>query len=440
MNKLFNSTNIQNSIIILLTQLYIVLCCFPHLTKLPITGYKLQPSELIFFLLSIFIFTQKSFYIYLTNTFTAMFKKKAYLILSISFYLSVVFISTGFNFFKTTLLETIGVLYLVTAFFVLFYIFSHDRFGNPGIWKKRLIFSMIIAGASGLVGWFFHMLGFENPTGIVRNYPYFGEVFRLQGFTATPAFFFNIVGTAFIMIWMSDDRKAEFNSGKILLFILGAALVLTLSKSLLIILICILLFEVLKKDIPKNLKTIGFITAFGIFIFLQTATHFLFVSSETATTEETFIDDTYVSNLPIYQSGDFCILETNYLLYKRSAIIAGYRNPLFGVGLGQHTYFLQNLATEPAYIDKYHGQSGDSHSTFTGMFGELGILGFLSVIFLFMTLFKVTMHLPSQFWWTVLFFTLESINADIMNFRHFWIFIALIAAFAAKGVGKKQGQ
>ncbi|MGK0365636.1 MAG: hypothetical protein ACI85O_002702, partial [Saprospiraceae bacterium] len=77
---------------------------------------------------------------------------------------------------------------------------------------------------------------------------------------------------------------------------------------------------------------------------------------------------------------------------------------------------------------------------FTGMFGELGILGFLSVIFLFMTLFKVTMHLPSQFWWTVLFFTLESINADIMNFRHFWIFIALIAAFAAKGVGKKQGQ
>lgn len=410
--------------------IYILSTAFPAWLRPENTLYGLQPADFIFLFLVVFLLLKSDFGKFILreskDTFTTrngLFSLNGAVLL----YVASVGISAAFNCGAEVMKEFIGTLYLATLYLCFKYIFS--AFGLS-FSDKSIRLLGLAAALTGLSGWMLHTVGIDNPTGLVRDYPYFGRVFRLQGFTPTPAFFYNIVGFVFIYVWTAGRQQFSRFVHYGLLILLGFALILTLSKSLLLTAAIILFYEALKRR--KYLKVAGFAAAFFLLFFMQIATHFLFVSCTAAAREESLQDDMYVSNVPIYRSGDFCILETNYLLYKRSALICAARNFPLGVGLGQHTHFLQKLAEEPAYAEKYRGQSGDTHSTYTGMLCETGFLGFVAVVFIFFLLFKNSARLLPSFWWVALFFALEAVNTDIMNFRHFWIFIAAVAAFTVR--------
>ena len=82
-------------------------------------------------------------------------------------------------------------------------------------------------------------------------------------------------------------------------------------------------------------------------------------------------------------------------------------------------------------------QSYDPHSTYLGALAETGITGLLALVgFLLVVYAKLTsitsMKTDSRYLVFIILFTcflIEAISTDIMNFRHFWVMLAVIFAY-----------
>ena len=124
----------------------------------------------------------------------------------------------------------------------------------------------------------------------------------------------------------------------------------------------------------------------------------------------------------------------SYYLLKRIALKAFWREPLTGVGLGRF-----HEVTDRAYREgKIHAvyRYIDPHSTLSGRLAETGIFGGITLILLWVGFIFFAMNLlkrPNQDAWMIrailagmIGLLINSVNADIMNFRFLWVVFAIV--------------
>lgn len=120
----------------------------------------------------------------------------------------------------------------------------------------------------------------------------------------------------------------------------------------------------------------------------------------------------------------------------KMAIGMGLDNPILGVGRGN---FILN--SKP-YADKVYDKRNDfvyneitrvvPHTTFIGMFAELGILGFITFSSIFIVLFYKMFKYPKKINIIIIIcmlcFFVESLALNLENFRGLWLFLAIALA------------
>ena len=127
----------------------------------------------------------------------------------------------------------------------------------------------------------------------------------------------------------------------------------------------------------------------------------------------------------------------SYYLIKRIAVRTFLEHPWTGIGIGRF-----HVATERAYQEgRIHRpyRAIDPHSTLLGALAECGILGGAAVIALLVTALLTPRHAATSTIdaWVVpalhaaiVGLIINSLNADIMNFRFLWVGLAALRAAA----------
>ena len=411
----------------LLLAAYIISAGFTDVLSLPVIGKKIQLPELIF--IPLFI---SWIYFFRKDIFTQL--KPDSLQWSIVVFLLVMTLSAANGNQLKGYFEVIGLVYLILVMII--FITSLTIIPNPSKWiTKSFAICGLIAATLGILGWLLFQFGTNNT--LVKfepHYPYLGQIARATGLTTTPNMLFNLVGVCFLIylssfLSLSKKRPEHY----LVLIILSMALLLTFSKTLLLLLISILglWYQHSSKSNGRKITLVGF--SLAMFIICMIGTHFVFIKPPREKNANMY--EGYFEKEPLASIGAYEIYPSNYAVLKKTSIIAGTEN-ILGVGPGGYNDFLQKLKSAGRYPEHY--ENFDPHSLYTGTFGELGIFGLLALLWMtyevarrLIRVQKTNTFLAKGLMACFIFFALEGLVLDILNFRHLWILLGMLAFISA---------
>lgn len=412
---------------------YMLSIGFQTLFDWPVVGAKVQLPELFFLCLAGYIgfFQRKEWFAFVKSKF------RHPLVRAIACY--------ALAFFATNLvvgqlscwLEWIGLLYLATVFLTVWWIGQSPDFFD---WITGAFSQMGAAAAlTGLILW----IGSDwFPWGInIMYYPAIGVVRRATGFTPTPNMLFSILAGSLIVRvlvvhWQAGDRgKAYWLTG-----IMAAGAVATCSKQWLLLLVAgfFMASRVLERPFWRKTSQIG---AFWGLCFFLLFSHISVLKKDVppAVLERLAYEFQLLVPAPIGAFGSYDIYWNGYALWKKTAVLAGFESFPFGIGAGGHCTFVETLRGRGHYPAKF--PCNDPHCTYTGAFGELGGLGFVALLWLGWQLAQMVrrvLRLARQnrqcygmafaLATFLLYFGLEALVVDVLNFRHLWVAIGVVAA------------
>ncbi len=286
----------------------------------------------------------------------------------------------------------------------------------------------------GLAGWGLSMGGTPNlQVSIFENYPYFGTVHRLKGFTSTPSMFIAIASVGFFAALYHVAIRSQKTSYLIMGLIVLCASLCAFTKSWIYMLAFACAYTIFSRQ-KKLSVPIALICLTGTAHFCMT--HFLVLPQEYKR-DTVFLASPYTNNRIAAEAMGAVIFETCYISSKRAAIRLGLRQPLLGIGPGNFRHALDGLKKEGVYPGKL--PNFDPHCTVLRSFAEAGIPAALltiaiSVCLILMTLqvYACDKNLGTWMLLTVSVFLWESISTDVLHFRHYWFVYAIIFATAAK--------
>lgn len=295
----------------------------------------------------------------------------------------------------------------------------------------------IVAALSGIIGWVLAEFRIETILAMSADvsYPYLGYIGRATGFMNSPNMLFNLLGVCIIIyLPLFLDLPKKKLTDHLVLYVLIFGAILTFSKSIFLLVICIIYILYQKRKTSfASIKFLKITITSLLFIFWVVGTHVLIRKTNTIDWTQRK-EKAYSVSEPFHTAGDYQLYKTNYLINKESAIRAGLRNPIFGVGPGSFNDFVGQLKMEglyPPYFINF-----DPHSTYLGAFAEMGIFGLLALMILcyqvFLSLRKtkrnqtVISSFSISLLACLLFMALEAISIDVMNFRHLWILFAML--------------
>jgi hypothetical protein len=134
----------------------------------------------------------------------------------------------------------------------------------------------------------------------------------------------------------------------------------------------------------------------------------------------------------------------SYLRIKQVAWDAFVGSPLTGIGLDRFHTVTETAFAEGRLTAPY--RAIDPHSTFFGRFAEAGAIGGVSLIVLWLIVAVAVRKLWAQqpHSWLVIAVTagiagtfVNSMNADVMNFRFLWAAFGLLRGLAGSGSGER---
>lgn len=450
---------------------YIIAIGFLEIFDFPIVGAKIQPPEVIFLLIfGLWLFHPASFFEGSgvrsqelgggSSSFSILPKvlgDLGGLRGAIVFYFLAFFFSCLANNYLKSWLEFSGLIYLI----LLFYIFQESLKRNY-IEIGKLLFkwfpiSGAIAALIGIIGWILTQNGIHTQlaNSTTTYYPYFGYIGRAKGFTTNPNMLMSIL--AICILLKSSEMLFK---GKIawkdwlILGILGLGAFLTFSKTLVVLAMGLIFVWMLASNLGGNLNFLPKLkrTPFAwtgiilLFLFFNFGSHIAVFDKEKIDWDA-LIQKAYTEDEPFAEIQGKYLIATNYWINKRSSLIAGSRNIPFGVGPGGQNEFVGQLKEEgkyPKFFTNY-----DPHSTYFGAFGELGIVGFLALMALCFAVFKklkqllgvenqegkaIAIGLAACF----CYIAVEAITTDVMNFRHYWVLLAVLAMISDPNLGRSK--
>jgi hypothetical protein len=415
----------KESIWQLLLGLYIIFFSVKIL-DLPLTKNKLQPGDLIFLVISATtLFHLKKIRFWQLN-------RIDYAVL---FWLIAHLITCLFHPTSASIFELIGTLYLSCLYFIINLLWQNNSVKDiEQFFCKYINISVALISTIGLIIYVLALAGF--PTSFVlflHDYPYFGDLYRLQVWTRQPIMLSSIL-SVFILFLIPFKNNNYLN--KWILVIALVALILTFSKSTAIFVACFSSFILFSKFKTYLLKsTIIIASAFCIYLF---ATHYVIINKSEFKQGHFFF---FLDKTPSADLGESYLLKTGYLMLKERSAYAFINNPIVGIGSGNLTKYKEYYPNENYKIistDYY-----DPHSSITGILSEMGIIGFAAFVFLYFSLFKTILSykisnnsvtnlefkLKAALLLILIYMLSEAFCADVMNFRHYWIIFAFISVF-----------
>ncbi len=395
---------------------------FTFLIELPIFKYKIQFTEIIFFFLLFNLPIQKSLLLLYKK------HKSLFIILFVFLLLDI------FNAFKSNdinqILETIGKIYLFLLFTTLYTFFS-----NISLLQIINLLRFAITCATyfiflNLLFGIYQIVNFNNSKFFIlfHNYPYFGTIFRFRSFTIHPNMLNNLISVFTIfMIGTSDFSKKKFFN--YIFFLISFIIILsTFSKSVPLFLMgCTMLFFYKY----FNRKTFFIYSTILIFLIIQLLSSHLIFAPKSSELKESLKTTDFSSDKILFETNNFYIIETGYLTLKKIEIDLFLKNPFFGIGSGKFNSKLDYYRFKNIYPQKM--PNFDPHSTYFGLLAENGLIQFLLLFLFLILLIRIIVHnnyflinnTTFSSYIILILFIIEGISTDILNFRHFWVFISL---------------
>jgi hypothetical protein len=323
--------------------------------------------------------------------------------------------------------------YLTGVYCVFRFITSSKKENSLQYFSRYFILLGLIAGATGIAGYFYSLATCEQfLVSTYGDFPYTGTIRRLIGFTDSPTMFILLITTSlfFLLENISRKNKISFQDAALVLLFIFAGL-LTLSKSIVLMLTGILLFFIYKKTVGTTKKILSRLVLSGSLIVMVIGTHLIISKKQQISSANT--DVPYTSPVKVIETENYRVNLSIYSTLKKLAIKTGTEDPIKGCGPGQFQNALSKMKAENNYPNSY--PLFLPHSTITGAFAETGIPGLIGVlvficsIIIFYT--KNKNAIENQFGPVVkiilLLLLIEMISTDVMHIRHYWILFGLIA-------------
>ncbi|MEO8886594.1 MAG: O-antigen ligase family protein [Mucilaginibacter sp.] len=418
--------SISNTIFNFLCIALIASVFFTNLMHLRQSGTKLQLTEIIFLLTIPFIPYKKLIDHHL--------KRNRTFILIVLVYLTLDMLSSVLSHQLSAILESMGRFYLFGLFAILNYWFSNFS-KNDLLIKLTKIFIICTVGivVFAIIGYIMAFKrGWSPYIFNATDYPYFGSLYRLKGPTIYPSMLISnlIFLLLFITgVWKDSLMRKTLSTVFVLLWI---CVILTFSKSILLLIAAMLVFIFKYKGRLSKTSLISIIALLAIpMIFL---THVI-VLKKGSNEIENLKSTAFSTNRIVYETDNYVLIEASYLATKRADIAIARDNLFFGVGTGNFNDRLWQYK-ERLGIPPRLGHF-DPHSTYLGAFAENGLFAGIILLvvlgFVFNEFIKRKDLLTDNFLLALfliyLFFLIDGISTDILNFRHLWLFFALALTY-----------
>jgi hypothetical protein len=425
-----NHKDKKDNIFNLLCFVLIASTFFTNLVHIRHFGTKLQLTEIVFILLLPFIPYAKVWQYQLSNNLSFIKLVVLYLILDI--------ISSLLSHQTSAIAESLGRCYLFTVFLILSYQFG--TFNLNGLMERiSYNFMFCAVGIILLSAYAYLMLAFNRRTPYLMFfdvYPYFGRLYRLRGPTVFPSMLISLLSLLLVFVLgifgHSKIRKSNLAIIFILLFVCA---ILTLSKSILLIALCVTIF--LLKRIRILNKATFIITALLFTLLITFFTHVIIMKAGSAE-EQTVLASHFTSDKVLYETHGYQVLETGYLTLKSVEIKMATEHPFFGVGTGNFNKRIHIYKQQGLFPKKF--SDFDPHCTYLGALVENGIFAAIALLTIFIYIFRnfvkrqdlLTNSILLSFFLIFLIFLIDGISTDILNFRHLWVFLALAFVYMQK--------
>ena len=351
---------------------------------------------------------------------------------------------------KVSLVEFIGILYLITLFYLIVNA-VRDRNTFEMVINSWLITSALIAFL-GILGVFLAYV-FGINTFLVKEYasfPYLGNIYRAYStFGVNAKFVSSYLTISFpiclaLLLNSKADKKRLFYYVILILFM--CVLFFTFSRGWLGLAVAayLVLARFQKPEgYYKYLKVLIaiFIVLFGLFIFLISRWQFVDFQIEKITVENTtnikpgiaFTDNSEELDKVRTEIG---YIDTSYYRLKRDAIEMIFDHPLIGVGIGGFNDEIRRQKKEGKLPDIFPVM--DPHCMILGKAAQTGLVGLIALIILWWKVIRKALNMSSAardnyyqiiswaMFSSLVGFVIQSIDMDIMNFRFLWFLFALV--------------
>ena len=392
----------------LLLSIYAFSISFQRLFYTSWTYYKLQVPEVVFLLILVyFLFKARYFRVRLSTLWP---------IILFVFWTA---ITAFYHWKRDSWLELLGLIYLMTLTGL---VSSFTALNEDGIKQvlRYFIYGVSVNCILGFIGYLLNIGGINTAFGFVYDhYPIVGNVYRIQGLTSHPIMLGNLI---ICSLFLSKFLLPMERKSIVIILILG--LLLTFSKAILLALSSVLIGGILFKKIQYKFLA-GAISI--VLIFIQLAfTHFNLLDDSNAP------DSRYWNKERINLAGNIDVSTTSYYFLKKACLKMGIEHPIFGVGGGN-----SNAAIKTAFLSNKNSDL-DPHSLYFGTFAEYGLLGLFLFFVIIFTIYKLIRNMDVKwnkyqqaFALIFLFFLLEGISSDIINYRQIWLFIGFIVLLSS---------
>lgn len=421
-----NHKNKRDNIFNLLCLLLIVSTFFTNLIHIRHVGAKVQLTEILFLLMLPFVPYVKVWQYQVANNLTFIKLVLAYLALDM--------LSSVLSHHVSAIAESLGRCYLFTIFlFLSFWLSAIDAKSLLNVVSSVFITATLLVGAVAIYSYLGLILHYPSRHLMYfAHYPYFGELYRLRVGAIYPSLFISIITVPLIFLVGTNKSTTLRNPARIAIIILLACTALTLSKSILLITMCLIALGLFKF---KKLNAIVLFAVTAVFTLAITFfTHFIVVKHNSAE-EQHLYTTIYTSNRIFCSAFGYDLLETDYTTVKRTEIDAAKKTLLIGVGTGNFNNLVGQYKKRGLFPLKLNNL--DPHCTYLGTLVEGGLPALLVLLALLGYIFKrftnrtdlFTDRITLSLFLIYITFLIDGISTDILNFRHLWVFLALVIVY-----------
>ncbi len=338
------------------------------------------------------------------------------------FFISALILFSLNNFHLDYIFGIIVTFYLFSIYFIfrnLFNIYDYNYF------LKIILFSVFISSLIGIFGWLLQQFEINNIFAVNYEYPLkIGKSARANGTFSTPTMLSIHIITCFIIL---ISLKENFKFYKIFLFVYFLCLLLTFSKSILILILIYLIYS-FKKFSNKILKIFIFSSFIIIFLSQIFFTNIMIIKNNK---NYDWLSDAYIPTNAnhILEISNYYVYFSNYgyLKLKNFEII----KENFPNGIGFRNF-------DNYEVLKYKSlQAFDPHSNYLGIISEFGVFGIISLFLLLFYLIresKIYYYKKnlSFIYLFMIYILIESINTDLISFKILWIVAAILVSIKQK--------
>jgi hypothetical protein len=336
-------------------------------------------------------------------------------------------------------IETLGAAYVAGLYLVVRATATPRLLDRFGAW---FAYSAGVAAAFGIAGSVASYAGLPNPlaTAAVTPIPYFGQAARAQAFTAGPQMLASVLLMA-LPLFVASRMKTRWRlRDYALILLLGLGLGATVSKTgLCLAAACAVMWACAARSRARMLMAAATWSIVALVFTLGSHVMAVRQASVPELTASQLVGGTPLASFR-WNDQPWVLMPTTYLLNNRASLQAIQHAWPAGVGPAGQPAFTTGLRRE----GRFAGATWliTPHSTYLGTVAELGAAGLAALVLIFVGGARAIRCLlagsASVRWEAAAYagigaaFLIEAISTDLLNCRHYWFLLAVMAARCAQ--------